>query len=44
MMAPIARALDATHAMTPRMVVEDGKSTVEVALIMLRRRQVAGDP
>src|SRR5271168_1895586 len=29
--APIARALDATHAMATRMVVEDGKYTGEVA-------------
>ena len=30
-MAPIARALGATHAMATRMVVEDGKYTGEVA-------------
>ena len=40
--APIARALGATHAMATRMVVEDGKYTGEVDVLLLRRRQGAG--
>ena len=42
--APIARALGATHAMATRMVVEDGKYTGEIGVLLLRRRQGAGDP
>ena len=42
--APIARALGATHAMATRMVVEDGKYTGEVGLLLLRRRQGRGHP
>ena len=42
--APIARALGATHAMATRMVVEDGQLHRRDRVLLLRRGQGRGDP